>query len=183
MGNFAIGMVLKGITVTPVFTASTTPFQNSQELVNTLGQVIAPNITYSSNDVTWFNDIRDPNGVTLTEPPMAGVDVGLYPTFRGYTSMTWTYNLIRSDEWYYLYYIWRFSRQTAGGNGGHIWIQWPDPQSGQIQTVNGRWDIITSAQRDVGAFSNVTLQFNRLGIDTPHQGALTPQTIGIFYAQ
>lgn len=176
MGNFAIGMVLKGITVTPVFTASTNPLQNSQVIVTNVETVITPNTVYSSDTITWFTDIRDPNRVTLTPPPLAGTDIGRYPTYRGYSAMTWTYDLIRSDEWYYLFYLWRLSRQTAGNYGGHIWIQWPDPESGKLERVTGRWDLITSAQREVGAFTNITLQFNDLGIDNKYSHAP-----GVFY--
>ncbi len=115
--------------------------------------------------VLFYYDIYDPRSVTLEPPAAVGQDTGGFPSVRGFSKMTWTYPFARAENWYFLYYLHRLARQSAGQFTGHVRIHWPDPQTGATQDASARWDAIVSTGRDMPNFRDFSLVFSHLGID------------------
>lgn len=124
--------------------------------------------------LTYYEDIRPPSGIVHTPPPVLGIDLAGGPIVRGYGTMSWSYEFLRSDEWYYLSHILSLGRRS----GRFCRISWPDPQSGTVSDASARIEPVTGISRAVGGMSNLTLTFSHLGIDdnpnSPPNGIYLP---------
>lgn len=112
-----------------------------------------------------YYDVRPPRNVQHTTPGLLGQDSQGAPSVRGYGQMQWSYPIIRADNWYFIYYLWRLAQMAKGQYAGHVRVKWPDPQSGTIQTASCRWPSIPQVSRDVAVFNDLQLTFTHLGID------------------
>lgn len=124
------------------------------------------NRDYGTNGYTLtFYDVYQPQQVVYTPPAVVGQDVGGFPSVRGFGQMVWTYNMMRPDNWYFLHYLHRLARQSSGQYAGHVKIQWPDPQSGQLQQASARWDTIESVARNMPVYESFAITFSHVGVD------------------
>lgn len=79
--------------------------------------------------------------------------------------MTWTYDTLRPDYWYYLHNLWALAQRTPPGFQSIVLIQYPlsDGTNTPIYSV-ARWDPPTHSNRDVGAYYNIVLTFRYMGL-------------------
>lgn len=153
---------------------------NNPDQFNTLTPLAALNpfaISYGPFVLNWYS-IYEPRNVVHTPPQAVGQDTGGFPSVRGFAKMEWQYMAIKPDNWYFLYYLWRLAQRPAGKQTGAVRIQWPDPTTGQNQTISARWDAITSVDRDVAMFHDLSLTFTHLGIDDPQSAIIGTWMVG-----
>ena len=116
--------------------------------------------------------VRAPSSVVWTPAPEIGLDATGISIIRGWPAMTWTYNTLRPDYWYYLYTLYQQSARELGPFQYLVLLQYPDPQnSGAISQNLARWDPPAQSYRTVGAYFGVTLNFTYIGYTT-----LSPST-------
>lgn len=116
--------------------------------------------------------IRAPASVVYTPPDEIGLDGTGLSVVRGYPALTWEYNTLRPDYWYYLMNIYNQSARTLPGFQYLVLLQYPDPLgSGTLVQNLARWDPPTQSGRTVGAYMGTQLHFAYIG-----QAVLNPNT-------
>jgi hypothetical protein len=121
--------------------------------------------------------IRAPQQLAYTPAQEVGLDATGLVVVRGYPQMTWTWNTLRPDNWYYFLYVYTQSQRAPAGFKGLVLLMYPDTSSNTPQLVLAQMNPPTHSARDVGSFQGVTLTFEYLG-----QAVLAPDVLVQIYA-
>lgn len=77
--------------------------------------------------------------------------------------MTWTWNSVRPDYWYYYMSVYQQSQYAPPGFKGLVLLLYPDTSSNVGQLTLARMDPPTHSSRDVGSYQGMTIHFSYLG--------------------
>ena len=108
--------------------------------------------------------IKAPGSVSWNPAPEIGIDGVGNSVIRGFSQMTWTYPIMRPDQFYKLQFLHNQSAKTPAGFQYIVLVQFSDVLgSGTLAQQLARWDPITVSNRTVSAFYSTQLHFSYVG--------------------
>jgi hypothetical protein len=107
--------------------------------------------------------MRRPQQMSITPAASVGLDTTGLVVVRGYPQMTWTWDIVRPDYWYYYQYIYKQAQYAPPGFKGLVLLCYPDTSSNTSQLILAQMDPPTHSARDVGSYQGMTIHFSYLG--------------------